>query len=66
MARLAVPIAGTFVAGAWLAGCAATSGNSPTFLADPGKYQFSGCESLAKERNTLAKKGYVSQGAYLH
>jgi hypothetical protein len=56
MVRLAITIAGTFVTGAWLAGCAATSGNSPTFLADPGKYQFSGCESLAKERNTLAKK----------
>jgi len=57
VARLVARGAGTFMAGALLAGCAAaTGGNSLTVFADPGKYQFSSCENLAAQRKTWAGK----------
>jgi hypothetical protein len=57
VARLVARSAGTFMAGALLAGCAAaTGGNSLTVFADPGKYQFSSCENLAAQRKTWAGK----------
>ena len=39
-------IASTFMVGAFLSGCAPTGNSSLTVFADPGKYQFSSCESL--------------------
>jgi hypothetical protein len=36
--------------GASFGGCTATTQNSLTFFADPGKYEFSSCHSLAGER----------------
>ena len=57
VARLVARSAGTFMVGALLAGCAAaTGGNSLTVFADPGKYQFSSCESLAAWRRDWERK----------
>jgi hypothetical protein len=39
-----------------LAHCAATGGNLATLFVDPGKYQFSSCQSLANQRKTWADK----------
>ena len=40
-----------------LAGCASTAGGpAATFLADPGKYQFSSCEQLAKHRQQWSSR----------
>src|SRR3974377_290312 len=41
---------------AFLSGCAPTGNSSLTVFADPGKYQFSSCESLANHRKTWANK----------
>ena len=49
-------IASTFMVGAFLSGCAPTGNSSLTVFADPGKYQFSSCESLVNQRKTLANK----------
>jgi hypothetical protein len=49
-------IASTFMVGVLLAGCAATGNSSLTVFADPGKYQFSTCESLANYHKTWANK----------
>ena len=47
----------TCVALSFLAGCASTAGSSTaTFLADPGKYQFSSCEQLAKHRQQWSSR----------
>jgi hypothetical protein len=48
-ARLAALIPGALLTVAFLAGCAST-GNNATLFTDPGKYQFSSCEQLAKQR----------------
>ena len=48
-------IASKFMVGAFLS-CAATGNSSLTVFADPGKYQFSSCESLVNQRKTLANK----------
>jgi hypothetical protein len=48
--------ASTFMVGAFLSSCAATGNGSLTVFADPGKYQFSSCESLVNQRKTLANK----------
>ena len=55
-ARLAALVASTFMVGVLLAGCATTGNSSLTVFADPGKYQFSSCESLANHRKTWANK----------
>jgi len=43
-------------AGACLGGCTSRSQNSATFFADPGKYEFSSCQSLAGQRKTWEKR----------
>jgi hypothetical protein len=37
-----------------LAGCASSVGNTPTVLADPGKFQFHNCEQIASNRRSTA------------
>ena len=49
-------IGGMFMVSVVLASCAATGSSSLTVFADPGKYQFFSCESLANQRKTWAKK----------
>jgi hypothetical protein len=39
-----------------LAGCASSVGNTPTFLADPGLYEFHSCEQLAVLRAGQEKR----------
>jgi hypothetical protein len=56
MASLITLVASTFILGAFLAGCAASGNSALTIFADPGKYQFSSCESLANHRKTWASK----------
>ena len=56
MASLATLVASTFMVGVFLAGCGATGNSSLTVFADPGKYHFSNCESLANHRKTWANK----------
>jgi len=47
----------TCVALSFLAGCASTAGSSTAILfADPGKYQFSTCEQLAKHRQQWSSR----------
>ena len=47
----------TCLALSFLAGCASTAGSSTaTFFADPGKYQFSTCEQLAKHRQQWSSR----------
>jgi hypothetical protein len=41
---------------AFLTCCSSSVGNSVTFFSDPGKYQFSSCEQLAKQRKTWSEK----------
>jgi len=43
-------LAGAFLVGIVLAGCAASVDNPLTIFADPGKYQYSTCEHLAAQR----------------
>jgi hypothetical protein len=44
------------VLGFALAGCASSVGNTPTFLADPGTYEFFSCEQLATHRTAQEKR----------
>jgi hypothetical protein len=44
------------VMGACLGGCTSTSQNSVTFFADPGKYEFSSCQSLAGQRKQWTQR----------
>jgi len=44
------------VACAWLGGCTSTSQNSVTFFADPGKYEFASCQSLAGQRKQWTQR----------
>jgi hypothetical protein len=39
-----------------LAGCASSIGNTPTFLADPGSYEFYSCEQIAALRVAQEKR----------
>ena len=41
---------------AFLTCCSSSIGNSVTFFSDPGKYQFSSCEQLAKQRKQWSEK----------
>src|SRR5713101_2679505 len=53
-----------FLAGAFLAGCASTGdnpltstgNNTLTLFADPGKFQYSSCEQLARQRKSLSTR----------
>jgi hypothetical protein len=56
VATLVARIAGTFMAGGFLVGCAATGNSGLTVFADPGKYQFSSCENLANQRKSWTSK----------
>jgi hypothetical protein len=42
--------------GACLGGCTSTSQNSVTFFADPGKYEFSSCQTLAAQRKNWQQR----------
>ena len=47
---------GACLALAFLTCCTSSVGNSVTFFSDPGKYQFSSCEQLAKQRKDWSEK----------
>jgi hypothetical protein len=57
-------LASAFLASAFLAGCASTGdnpltstgNNTLTLFADPGKFQYSSCEQLARQRKTLSTR----------
>jgi hypothetical protein len=40
---------------ALLEGCTSIGSNPLTLLADPGKYQFTGCEQLAKQPQAMVQ-----------
>ena len=44
--RSAGIVLGVYLLAAALAGCASSVGNTPTFLADPGLYEFHSCEQI--------------------
>jgi hypothetical protein len=39
-----------------VSGCASVGGSTATLFADPGKYQFSTCEQLARHRKELSSR----------
>jgi hypothetical protein len=57
-------LASAFLASAFLAGCASTGdnaltstgNNTLTLFADPGKFQYSSCEQLARQRKSLSTR----------
>ena len=55
-ASRAALIAVAFWAGAFLAGCSSIGENSLTVFADPGKYQYSSCEQLARQRKSWSSR----------
>jgi hypothetical protein len=56
VATLVARTAGALLGLALLADCATPGNSSLTLFADPGKYQYSSCEYLAQQRETLSTR----------